>query len=236
MCHPESVVPTLPLHLLAIDTCGPEGSIALGRLQLGRELALLAETPLAGRTYSSTLVSSIRDLLAAQAIRLSDLAAIVVTSGPGSFTGVRIGLAAAKGLAEPAQIPLIAVSRLDVLASASAGPSAALDAHRHEIFLRLAPPGQPARELLAGAEELAALAPPPQIALCDDPAELLIRAAWPQTEILRLPPPTAAQALRLALPRLLAGQFDDPVLLDGHYLRRSDAEIFGDPLNLRPRT
>jgi tRNA threonylcarbamoyladenosine biosynthesis protein TsaB len=81
--------------------------------------------------------------------------------------------------------------------------------------------------LLAGAADLATVAPPPRIAVCDDAAAALLTAAWPTTELLRTPAPTASDALRLASPRFAAGKFVDLALLDGHYLRRSDAEIFG---------
>jgi tRNA threonylcarbamoyladenosine biosynthesis protein TsaB len=215
--------------LLAIDTCGPSGSVALGRLTDG-EVELLGETELEGRTYSATLISAIDGLLKAGGVSVADLAALVIVNGPGSFTGVRVGLAAAKGLAEPAQIPLVALSRLAVLAAGSATECAALDAHRHEVFLRFGPAGEPVRELLAGADELAALTPPARIAVCDEAAGELLATAWPRTELLRRPAPTAAEALRLAAPRLLAGDFDNAALLDGHYLRRSDAEIFGESM------
>jgi tRNA threonylcarbamoyladenosine biosynthesis protein TsaB len=151
-------------------------------------------------------------------------------NGPGSFTGVRVGLAAVKGLAESAQIPVVAVSRLEVLAAKSGVQSAALDAHRHEVFLRLGSLDGHERELLAGAHELAGISPaPPRIALCDEAAALLLSSAWPDSELIRTPPPTAADALKLCSARVAAGEFVDLELLDGHYLRRSDAEIFGEP-------
>ncbi len=227
---PES--PASPL-LLAIDTCGPTGSVALGRL-VGGQLHILGESELGSRTYSATLIASVSELLKLAQVKLPQLAAIVAVRGPGSFTGVRVGLAAVKGLAESAQIPVAAVSRLEVLAHKAGIASAALDAHRHEVFLRIGEP-QPAgpfgiRELLAGAPELAALAPPPaRIAVCDEAAAALVASAWPATEIALHAAPTAADALRLALPLITAGDFVDLALLDGHYLRRSDAEIFGGP-------
>ena len=83
-------------------------------------------------------------------------------------------------------------------------------------------------ELLAGAKELGAIDPGRRrIAVCDYAAEALLRAAWPAVELVRRPAPTAADAVRLAEPRILAGKFLDLALLDGNYLRRSDAEIFG---------
>jgi tRNA threonylcarbamoyladenosine biosynthesis protein TsaB len=222
---------------LGIDTCGPTGSVALGRMAdarlSGSAVEILAQTELEGRSYSSTLVAAVRDLLAGAGVPLGELHAILAVSGPGSFTGVRVGLSAVKGLAEGARIPVATVSRLEVLAAKAGCRSAALDAHRHEIFLRLAPSGalenpQP-RELLAGAEELAALARPSgPVAVCDDPAAALLASAWPAVELMRCTPPTAADALQFCAGQIVAGSFVDLALLDGHYLRRSDAEIFGE--------
>lgn len=217
----------MPL-LLAIDTCGPTGSVALGRF-VDSAAEILGQTELAGRTYSATIVSAISELLSEAQIKLNQLDAIIVVNGPGSFTGVRVGLSAAKGLAEGASLPVLAVSRLEVLAFKAQVPSAALDAHRNEIFLRLAECPE-SRELLAGAHDLAQIEDSPvRIAVCDEPAAALLRAAWPAAELVTVPPPTAADALELCAPRAAASQFADLVLLDGHYLRRSDAEIFGDP-------
>ena len=88
-------------------------------------------------------------------------------------------MSAVKGLAEVGQIPVVALSRLHVLARKAGVPSAALDAHRKEIFLRVERAGQAAQELLAGAPELAAMDPGPiRLAVCDEAAaELLIARA-----------------------------------------------------------
>jgi len=213
--------------LLAIDTCGPSGSVALGRLGAG-SVEILGQIELAGRSYSATLVSAVGELLARAGAKLAELHAIVAVNGPGSFTGVRVGLSAVKGLAEVHRTPVVAVSRLEVLAAAAGIACSALDAHRHEVFLRLAEPGQSPHELLAGPEELAAIgAFPPRIAVCDAAAELL-RAAWPAAEQVQSGVPTAADALQLCAPRIERREFADLALLDGHYLRRSDAEIFGE--------
>jgi tRNA threonylcarbamoyladenosine biosynthesis protein TsaB len=122
--------------LLAIDTCGPTGSVALGRY-VGGTVEILGQIELEGRSYSATLVAAVSDLLAKYGVELRNLAAIVAVNGPGSFTGVRVGMSAVKGLAEVARIPVVAVSRLEVLAAKASASSAALDAHRHEVFLRL---------------------------------------------------------------------------------------------------
>lgn len=211
--------------VLGIDTCGPSGSVALAWLR-GPAVELLGQTELAGRSYSATLVTSVAELLSRAGMSLSLLHAIVVVNGPGSFTGVRVGLSAVKGLAEPGETPVVAVSRLAVLAQTAAVESAALDAHRQEVFLRTSS----ARELLAGKLELAALSPAPErVAVCDDAAAELLREIWPAAQLVRLAAPTAADAINLAAPMIQAGQFADLALLDGHYLRRSDAEIFGEP-------
>jgi tRNA threonylcarbamoyladenosine biosynthesis protein TsaB len=70
--------------------------------------------------------------------------------------------------------------------------------------------------------------PPKRIAVCDDAAAELLNAAWPDAELVRMTAPTAANALWLCAPRVAAGEFVDLALLDGNYLRRSDAEIFGE--------
>jgi tRNA threonylcarbamoyladenosine biosynthesis protein TsaB len=214
--------------VLGIDTCGPTGSVALGRLA-GRDLEILGETELEGRSYSATLVAAVSELLRGAGVVLKDLGGIVAVNGPGSFTGVRVGLSAVKGLAEGAQIPVVAVSRLEVLSRKAGVPSSALDAHRGEVFLRLEAVGMNPREMLAGARELAAIDPAPlRIAVCDEAAAKLLEAAWPGVPMVRSAAPGAADALRMGEARLVAGAFVDLALLDGHYLRRSDAEIFGE--------
>ena len=225
--HPAGMV-------LAIDTCGPSGSVALGRLA-GGAVETLGQKELAGRSYSATLIAAVAELLAAAGVRLGELAAIVAVNGPGSFTGVRVGLSAVKGLAEAHRIPVVPVSRLEVLADKAATACSALDAHRNEIFLRLSRTGEEPRELLAGADELAVIDPPARIAVCDVAAELLC-TAWPHVELVRVGEPMAADALALCAERVRRGAFADLALLDGHYLRRSDAEIFGEPGAMRPKS
>jgi tRNA threonylcarbamoyladenosine biosynthesis protein TsaB len=214
------------LLVLGVDTCGPTGSVALAQVEagLGR---ILEQRELAGRSYSATLVAAVGELLRESKVKLRDLGAIVVVNGPGSFTGVRVGLSAVKGLAEPAQIPVVAVSRLAVMAAKAGTETAALDAHRHEIYLRLG--GENARELLAGAEELAGIpVPGGSIVVCEETAESLIARAWPEAKLMRALASTAADAIEICLQRVFDRDFADMATLDGHYLRRSDAEIFGD--------
>jgi tRNA threonylcarbamoyladenosine biosynthesis protein TsaB len=217
-----------PAIILAIDTCGPSGSVALGRLA-GRDLEVFGQIELEGRTYAATLVAAVEKLLDDSGAALSDLRGIVAVNGPGSFTGVRVGLSAVKGLAESARIPVVAISRLLILARKAGTASSALDAHRGEVYLRLEAAGGNPQELLAGRDELAAVDPAPlRVAVCEDAAALLLGAAWPGTQLVRTAAPVAADAMRPGESRLVAGAFSDLALLDGHYLRRSDAEIFGE--------
>jgi tRNA threonylcarbamoyladenosine biosynthesis protein TsaB len=219
-----------PDLILGIDTCGPSGSVALARLE-GSNLEILGRALLEGRTYSATLIAAIEDLLGEYSASPSSLACLVAVSGPGSFTGVRVGLSAAKGLAEGAGLKVVAVSRLEVLAQKAGVVDAALDAHRHEVFLRAG-----TSELLAGPFDLATINPTPTVvALCDDAAAALLAKAWPAATLVRVDPPSAEDAIRLAIPRIQAHEFADILALDGHYVRRSDAEIFGDPAGAAAR-
>lgn len=214
--------------ILSIDTCGPSGTVALARLRGPADpegqIDLLGETGLPGKTYSAGLMPTISDLLAAHAARVAQLAAIIVTSGPGSFTGIRIGLSTTKGLAEVRRTPLLAVSRLAVLAHKAGTRAAALDASRHEYYFGDFS-GDSASEILLSREPFLerAAALGPHLALCEEPVRALATSAT------LAPPPTAADAIRYALPRLRRAAFDDPITLDGNYLRRSDAEIFSKP-------
>lgn len=224
-------------YVLGIDTCGPIGSVALGRLERqsleGQDLEELGQVEIDGRSCSARLVLTVAALLARNKITLREISAIVAVHGPGSFTGVRVGLSAAKGFAEPAGIPVVVVSRLAVLAMKGNVQAAALDAHRHEVYLRVAVQGQ-TRELLAGAIEMSALDAPLRVAVCDEAAAEVLVAVWPGTELARAQAPTANDAMGLAVPLILAGEFADLALMDGHYLRRSDAEIFGHSEVKRP--
>lgn len=219
-------MPLIPSLILSIDTCGPLGAVALASLH-GAEPEILGQTELPGKTYSAQLVPAIRGLLAARSATAADLAAIVAVSGPGSFTGIRIALSAAKGLAEVHATPILAVSRLAVLARKAGTPAAALDASRHEFYFGEYESPSPREALLSGeafAEEASSRAA--DLAVCDPPSQ----AAAPRAT--RVQPPDAADALRFALPRLMARAFDAPLTLDGNYLRRSDAEIFAKAVPL----
>jgi tRNA threonylcarbamoyladenosine biosynthesis protein TsaB len=134
-------------RLLLIDTCGETAGVALSE-----GLQVLASEDLARGSASAEIVSAMRRLLDQVGWRLAELSAVGVVSGPGTFTGMRIGLATAKGLCEAAGLPLAAVSRLAVLADAASLREgiAALDAGRGELYVRDVASGH---ELLRSREE-----------------------------------------------------------------------------------
>lgn len=205
------------MMVLAIDTCGPSGSIALGRIEPDEApdmVDVLAQTELAGKTYSAQLVPVVRAMLREQGIDAAALDTVVVVNGPGSFTGIRVGVSSAKGLAEALSIPVIAVSRLAVLAWKAGVQRAALDAGRGEVYFR-----DGDHEFLLGASALP-VTNMEQAAVCDANAQRVFEGA------IVADPPTAEDALRYAVPRLLAHSFADVETLDGNYVRRSDAEVF----------
>src|SRR6202795_1028302 len=106
--------------LLAVDTSGKNGSLALARVTAGgNALEIIEEVALAGGTFSAQLVPQTAALLDKHGYGKGDLAGFAVVSGPGSFTGLRVGLAAIKALAEILRKPIVPVSLLEILAIAS---------------------------------------------------------------------------------------------------------------------
>ena len=99
--------------ILAIDTATETASVALARPD-GEIVAEL--TWRAGRNHTMHLHPTLRHLMMLAAIEPKDLTGIVATRGPGSFTGIRIGLATAKGLAQGLDVPIVGVPTLAVAA------------------------------------------------------------------------------------------------------------------------
>src|SRR6202041_3816726 len=203
--------------LLSLNTCGSMASVALGVPGLNK-VEIVATAELAVRTYSARLIPEIAALLESRYATLRDIEAIVVVSGPGSFTGIRVGLSTAKGLAEGAGIPLIAVSRLALLANASGLPHvlAAVDAGRGEYYVGEYRNGKNLGETLMTGEETvtAAKKPGAGVLVCDesraDDASARACSALAICGPVYVQPPDAAEALRFALTRWRAGDFDDP--------------------------
>src|SRR5437016_9078750 len=124
--------------LLAIDTSGRLGSIALARGHEDGSCDVIEVVPLAGGTFSAQLVPQVAAFLSKHGFTKYDIDAFAVASGPGSFTGLRVGLAAIKALAEILGKPIAAVSLLEAVAVASGARGkvmAVLDAGRGELYV-----------------------------------------------------------------------------------------------------
>lgn len=200
----------MSLLLLAVDTTAEHGSIALtagGRL--------LEEVPLqAPDGFGHILFGEIQCLLNRHALTLADLGGFAAASGPGSFTGVRVGLTAVKGLAEASGRKVVAVSNLQALAwfGTHALRAVVMDARRGEVY---------------GAVYDASLH-----LVCDE-------VVMPQTDWIKTLPPgdlevitqgdpqrsLAAAIASIAESQFAAGLAKDPAEIDANYVRRSDAEL-----------
>lgn len=127
--------------VLAIDTAGINCSAGLYDASQGGLLAVESET--LGKGHAERLTGMIDEVFRKSKATKGDVSRIGVTIGPGSFTGIRVGVAAARGLALALSVPAIGVSTLEVLAAGAfaagaAGPViAAVDAKRGELFMQL---------------------------------------------------------------------------------------------------
>src|SRR6266851_5978624 len=223
------------MYLLGIDTSGKSGGVTLAE---GDEYTYreLESSPIAGGTFSAQLVPTVAALLAKRQLRIHDLGGFAVASGPGSFTGLRVGLGAVKGLAEASGKPIATISILEALASLAdvEGPVAvALDAGRSEIyfglyFAHLAENSVTAidESLRSQAELLEQLEKHPEAMLitCDEAIATLASATRTKIELVQRP--DSALIGRLGLRKLLSGDTVAVEDLDANYIRRSDAEIF----------
>jgi tRNA threonylcarbamoyladenosine biosynthesis protein TsaB len=214
------------MRILLIHTAGGEGSVALA--DTGLMQPIVATEVLPGRTSSELLVPIVRQLLEVRGWNLNALGAVVVVHGPGSFTGVRVGLSAAKGFSEAAGVPLVAVSRLALLATAAVGEGepihAVLDAGRGEFYYGKYLGRRRLQESLMSRKELLTAVGGGVVVACEAKvAETLELALQIVAE------PSAGDALPFVLERIEANDFDDVATLDANYLRRSDAEIFAKP-------
>ena len=216
--------------LLAVDTTHEFGSLALAR---GEDV--LEEVPLhAPDGFAHVIYGQLGALLERQRVRLEALDCFASASGPGSFTGVRVGLACVKGLAEACGKPAVAVSNLQAIASFGSAPwrAAVLDARREEVYAAV----YDSAGRVAIAETVGKLAvwlaslPPGELEFVSTDFSPFC-AAFAGTRFENAPRVTAPRALaaaiaRIACARLLAGEALDPAALDANYVRRSDAELF----------
>jgi len=216
--------------ILTVDTSGKYGSIALASCVPEADCRILEVVALTGGTFSAELVPQIMALLQKHGFGKGDIEAFAVASGPGSFTGLRVGLAAIKALAEVLQKPIAAVSLLEAVMAATVMLEgkimAALDAGRAEIYL--GEPESPAtgvlRERLLSKEEFLGAAKGATVVTPDISIIQIVRAAGLQVhEVER---PRSDTIARIAWKKIQSGEIVAPENLDANYIRRSDAEIF----------
>jgi tRNA threonylcarbamoyladenosine biosynthesis protein TsaB len=224
--------------LLAVDTSGKQGSIALARCGAGENCArvgieVVEVVPLTGGTFSAQLVPQIAALLEKHGRNKSDLGGFAVASGPGSFTGLRVGLAAIKALAEVLHKPIAAVSLLEAVAASGAARGrvlAALDAGRGDIYAgdyELGPKLRMHGERLLSREEFVAEAAGKAVVTPDAALAEIAQAAGIPVE--RIEHPNSGAIARLGWEHLERGETVNPEELEANYIRHSDAEIFSKP-------
>jgi tRNA threonylcarbamoyladenosine biosynthesis protein TsaB len=165
-----------------------------------------------------------------------DIGGFAVASGPGSFTGLRVGLSAVKGLAEVLDKPIAAVSVLEALATLSAesgSVAAALDAGRKEVFWGLyqlsgGTATRVAEELLSQSEFLRQVRDgnASSVVTSDESLAELAATGGANARLQLVERNGSELAARVGLRKLLAGDTVSVEELDANYIRRSDAELF----------
>ena len=123
--------------ILAIDTSGQSGGITLAEADAGG-FRVIESAAIAGGTFSAQLIPTLAALLKQHGYSVKEIGGFAAASGPGSFTGLRVGLSAIKGLAETLHKPIATVSLLEAMATLvdhQGTIAAALDAGRKEVFL-----------------------------------------------------------------------------------------------------
>jgi tRNA threonylcarbamoyladenosine biosynthesis protein TsaB len=210
--------------ILALDTTSEFGSIAL---RSNRQT--IEQTAIHSRDgFAHLIFGAIEELLDRAAFRLAKIDCFAAATGPGSFTGLRVGLSAVKGLAEASGKPAAGVSKLRALASLGNLPlrAAVLDARRGEVYaavydsnLELVSP-EAVLKLPAWLDSLEA----PQYEFVGDAT---LRRALSGTRFSAMPfigtPPNLAAAVACCAE---TSPWLDPAALDANYVRRSDAELF----------
>lgn len=210
--------------ILSADTTREFGSLAL--LRGG---AVLEEVPLhSPEGFAHVLYGHLERLLARHGVKVGEIDCFAAASGPGSFTGVRVGLAFVKGLAEATGRPVVAVGNLRAIASFGTLPlrAALIDARRGEIYGAVydAGGGIVMRGTVAKLPVWMASLPGGEIEfLLTDPEPF--RAALAGRTVTAAPRALAAAVGRIAWDEYRRGRASDPAAIDADYVRRSDAEL-----------
>jgi tRNA threonylcarbamoyladenosine biosynthesis protein TsaB len=219
--------------ILVTDTSGKQGRVALARAgeRDRNDVQVIEEATLAGGMFSAQLVPQIAALLAKHHFSKADIDAFIVVSGPGSFTGLRVGLAAIKALAEILKKPIVPVSLLEVVAIQSRVQGkivALLDAGRGDTYFgayEIAGESvQVLREQLMSKAEFLSAAPGSTV-ITPAPTWAAV-ARETGLSVVQVEPPSAEGIARLGLRKLQVGETVSPEQLEANYMRRSDAEMF----------
>ncbi len=222
--------------IVSVDTSGRKGSIALCR---GDEdsFDVLQLISLEGGTYSAQLLPRIAEALQQQGFNKAEVDGFVVVSGPGSFTGLRVGLSTVKGLCEVLGKPLATVSMLEVLVLKHGreyeNVSAVLDAGRGEIYVgeyKVATSHATlVREYIAKLDEFVAQQRVGGNDLLTVDVNVAEALRDTNSRVALVVPVDAGEIGRIGMRKLLSGETADPATVDVNYIRRSDAEIFSTP-------
>jgi tRNA threonylcarbamoyladenosine biosynthesis protein TsaB len=227
--------------LLALDTCDSRGSVAVLR-----DDEVLKAIPHAGtEDYSSWVLPSVEKALKASGLSTRDIDIFAVASGPGSFTGVRMGLTTVKAWSEAFGTKIASVSRLEAMAvQAAAGGqyvAAFVDAHRDQVFgglyRREGPELSPVKdEMLAAPAEFLDWVKERSMNgrvrwISMDPEKMTALEGWrartAEGESVEVSTSVLAPLIgRIGQQRALQGRLTDALGLDAQYLRRPDAEVF----------
>ncbi len=229
------------MRVLAIDTAGETGGVLVARNESASynrsETEILGTRVLEPRKFSMQLISAAEELLEANRWTLEDVDAIAVLSGPGSFTGLRVGLSAVKAMAEVTAKPIIALSRLAVMASSAEACGsetsadrivhAVIDAGRGEFYHGIYRDGgwtcvaeslQTTNTLISSFRSL------PGLIVASEPA-VLDRLSGSGEAPCQIPEITVREALPLIFASWRSQRFADVALLDANYLRRMEPKI-----------
>ena len=217
--------------LLSVDTSGKHGSIALARCTAD-SCDVVEVVPLVGGTFSAQLVPQISALLSNHGYSRHDIGGFAVATGPGSFTGLRVGLAAIKALAEVLHQPIAGVSLLEAVASASSVTGrvvALMDAGRSEIYAGTYEIHSSRSEYRAIGERLLKVdeldnSEAQHMVTPDRNISEVLAGKGMETELVERPRTDVLS--RLGWRKIQAGDVISPEQLEANYIRQSDAEIF----------
>jgi len=214
------------VYVLAIDTSTP--AVTAGVVSVNGTVVLAAErAPLAARGHGELLTPAVADSLREAGVQPRDLAAVVAGTGPGPFTGLRVGLVTAAALADALGVPAYGVCSLDAIGLACAEEPALLvatDARRREVYWARYQHGERVDGPAVGAAADVGL--DGLTAVAGAGGELYAEA-WPQLRRRAERYPSPVALVRAALPRISSRAPGE--VLTPRYLRRPDAVVPAAP-------